>query len=85
MIKSLPPGFTVRPGTMEDIPSAVELFNIYSDHYLDVQEASIGDLETEWNTPKFNPQTDIRLVHSPENELIGYIELYFRVNLKVVS
>ncbi|MEA2008837.1 MAG: GNAT family N-acetyltransferase, partial [Chloroflexota bacterium] len=74
-ITQLPQGFTVRPGTMEDIPSAVELFNAYSQHYLGVQESTVSNLKTEWSTPKFNPKTDIRLVHNPENKLVGYIEV----------
>ncbi|RLD07376.1 MAG: hypothetical protein DRI56_06800 [Chloroflexota bacterium] len=79
-ITQLPQGFTARPGTMEDIPSAVELFNVYSQHYLGIQEFTANDLETEWSIPKFNPKTDIRLVHNPENELVGYIEVWTTSN-----
>jgi len=79
-INQLPQGFTTRPGTMEDIPSAAELFNTYSEHYLGVRDFTISELETDWRMPKFNPKTDIRLVHNQENELVGYIEVWTTSN-----
>jgi len=37
MKKELPQGFTSRGATMDDIPTAVELFNAREQHYLGIQ------------------------------------------------
>lgn len=79
-IVQLPSGFTARGATMKDIPSAVEFFNAYSDHYLGVRDFTISDVKTEWESPKFNPETDIRLVHNSENKLVGFIEVNTTAN-----
>lgn len=74
--EALPHGFTARPATMDDIPAAVDLFNTYSEHYLGIKGFTLDATETDWQTPKFNPETDIRLVFEPEGELVGYVEVW---------
>jgi ribosomal protein S18 acetylase RimI-like enzyme len=76
MKTSLPQGYTVRPGKMDDIPEAVNLFNTYSQHYLGVQTSTCSVVENEWHTPKFNPGTDTRLVFDHKGSLVGYIEVW---------
>jgi len=70
---TLPPGFTARNAVFADIPTTVELFNAYDNHYLGYQGATLNMVETEWKTPKFNPKTDIHLVFNPQGTLTGLI------------
>ncbi|MEN8171521.1 MAG: GNAT family N-acetyltransferase [Chloroflexota bacterium] len=80
MTTKLPPGFTMRPAEMTDVPEVVAVSNIFSKHYLDVEEFSVNDIETEWSEPKFSPQDDVRLVFSPKGKLVAYIEIWTTSN-----
>ncbi len=76
MNEILPNGFTARPGRLEDIPLAVELFNNYTDHFIGIRGVNEKLLKTEWTKPKFNPATDICMVFDPDKKLVGYIEVW---------
>jgi GNAT superfamily N-acetyltransferase len=73
---TLPTGFTFRPATMDDLASAVELFNICSVDQMGVESFSLNEVRVEWGTPKFNLKTNMRLVFSPEGRLVGHIEVW---------
>ncbi len=72
----LPYGFTKRNATLEDIPAVLSLLNAYNDHYLGFRGFTINSIETDWKTPKFEPENDIHLVFNPSGELVGYIEVW---------
>ena len=74
--QKLPPQFTIRNVSLSDIPAAVKLFNTYEQHYLGYQGFTLNNLETGWKTPGFNPETDIQVVFNPEDEMVGYIEVW---------
>jgi mycothiol synthase len=76
MNEKLPNGYTSRRATMTDVSTAVKLFNDYSEHYLDHRGFTENAIETEWKTPKFNVEEDIRLVFNPSGILVGYIEVW---------
>ena len=73
---TLPTGFTFRPATMDDLASAVELFNICSVAQMGLESFSLNEVKLEWGTPKFNLNTDTRLVFSPKGRLAGHIEVW---------
>ena len=73
---TLPAGFTFRPPKPEDIPAATQLINDFDEHYLGYRGITENSIETEWQTPDFNPETDIRLAFTPAGELVGYIEVW---------
>lgn len=73
----LPEGFTVRGANPHDIESALELYNAWAQaviHENDFADAEI--IRTEWESPKFDPARDIRLVFSPDGRMAGYIEVW---------
>jgi mycothiol synthase len=72
----LPNEFTYRPATMDDIPAVAKLTNDYTEHYLGYRVVTENDIKIEWTMPKFDPQSDIRLVCNPAGELVGYIEVW---------
>ncbi len=73
----LPNGFTTRGAAFDDVESAVKLFNAWAQSIIHQNEfADPAPLRNEWETPGFNPTTDICLVFSPEGMLVGYIEVW---------
>jgi GNAT superfamily N-acetyltransferase len=65
---------------MEDVETAVALMNEYSRHYLGVDEAPLDVIRTEWSSPGFDPQSDVRLVFTSDHELVGYVETWTNHN-----
>ena len=66
----------MRNAQFDDLERCVDLFNIYSQFYLGVNEASTEDITTEWTSPGFSPIEDIRLITNPQGDLVGYIEVW---------
>src|SRR4026207_985075 len=76
-ILEIPEGFTVRGATLDDVATALKLFNRWSQSM--IHEDEITDavaLRTEWASPGFNPAADIHLVFAPDGEMIGYVEVW---------
>ncbi|MDH5507785.1 MAG: GNAT family N-acetyltransferase [Anaerolineae bacterium] len=69
-------GFSWRPGSIDDVPQAVALFNACEQVMTGKQDFAISVTELEWKSPGFDPQSDIRLVYSPEDKLVGYMEVW---------
>jgi mycothiol synthase len=73
----LPKGFTIRGANINDVEPALRLFNTWSRSVIqqdDVTDA--GAIRNEWVSPGFDPAQDICLVFSPEEEMVGYIEVW---------
>ena len=80
----LRPGFVMRAATMDDLESVVAMFNQYSRYYMGIDEIISADIiGNEWTSPRFNTQTDIRLVFAPQGRLVGYIEVWTTGQLPV--
>lgn len=74
---ALPAGFTVRGAQMEDIEPAMRMFNAWSQSVIQADEITDSNsIRTEWISPGFDPERDIRLVFSPEGEMAGYVEVW---------
>jgi ribosomal protein S18 acetylase RimI-like enzyme len=76
-LNPLPAGFTARPLSLDDVQICFELFNTASQHLsgdLDIADPEI--LRNDWQDPKFNPQTNARLVFAPNGDLAGYVEVW---------
>ena len=72
----LPEGFTARPGRMEDLTSAVDMFNRCSMEMIGVEEFNGPEIEIEWKSPGLNQQTDQLVILAPGGELVGFIEVW---------
>jgi mycothiol synthase len=75
-IHNLPEGYTSRPAKMEDIAKAKDLFNVCSMETIGSASFTGEEIRNEWGTPGINPETDFRVVFSPEGDLVGYIEVW---------
>ncbi|MEJ2749323.1 MAG: GNAT family N-acetyltransferase, partial [Anaerolineae bacterium] len=68
--------FTMLPATMDDLETAVELFNICSQVQIGADEANVEEIRNEWQTPGFSLEDSVRLVLTPEDQLVGYVEVW---------
>ena len=74
---TLPAGFTVRGATLEDVEPSLELYNLWAQKIIGEDEINDAEaIRNEWVSPGFDPAEDIRLVFSPNDRLVGYIETW---------
>jgi mycothiol synthase len=69
-------GLSVRPANLDDMPTAVDFFNLYSLAVVGVERHNRDNLKREWTSPGVNLESDTRVVLSPEGDWIGYVEVY---------
>lgn len=74
--KGLKSGFTVRPPTMDDVESAVDLFNRCSMDMIGVNDFTEDEVRLDWQSPGFNLAEDARAVFSPDGELVGLTQVW---------
>lgn len=73
----LPRDFTTRGATLDDVEASIEMYNLWSQKVIGEDEITdIEAIRNEWKSPGFNPAEDIRLVFSPDETLVGYIEAW---------
>lgn len=77
---TLPPSFTVRPATLDDLKAAVALFNACSMNQIGTTEYELEDLRAEWQEPNFSFENSTRVIHAPDGQLVGYIEVWDTAN-----
>ena len=76
-IVELPEGFTVRGAHMDDVESALALFNRWSRSVIGRDEITVPDaIRNEWVSPGFDPAEAIRLIFAPNGQMVGYIEVW---------
>jgi len=76
-IVELPAGFTARGANMDDVESALIMFNRWSRSVIGRDEITDADgIRSEWLSPNFDPAQDICLVFAPNEQLAGYIEVW---------
>jgi mycothiol synthase len=76
LLKNLPRGCKSRPARMEDAENAVALFNACSKDLIGETPHDVDEQRVEWRTPKFDLETDTRLVSAPDGSIIGYAEVW---------
>jgi len=75
MTHALPEGFTTRPATMEDADLVADLWNERSEAVRNERPSTREDALSRWNHPKFDLETDSRLIFAPDGALIGYAHI----------
>jgi GNAT superfamily N-acetyltransferase len=69
----LPGGYTFRGATLNDVASIVYLLN---QRQLTEATFRADGFRREWQTLRFNPAMDVRLVFDPREYLVGYIQVW---------
>jgi len=73
---SLPEGYSSRPATMTDLERVVVLVNEFAIAVTGSGETTVERARGEWETPGFNPESNIRLVETAEGDLVGEVEVW---------
>ncbi|MBZ0317790.1 MAG: GNAT family N-acetyltransferase [Anaerolineae bacterium] len=68
--------FIVRPATLDDVEIATALFNKSSVYLTGIEEFDIEDTRREWTQENLKVEDNMRLVFTPDGELVGYIETW---------
>lgn len=66
--------FLLRPVALSDADAVTELINSFSQAFSGIIEQAPGEVEGFWKTPGIDLAEDIRMLYSPQDELIGYAE-----------
>lgn len=78
---TLPEGLIARGANLDDVESAMALFNRWSRAVIGRDEfADKGSIRDEWQAPGVDPAEDIRHIFAPNGELVGHIEVFTNVN-----
>ena len=73
----LPEDFAMRPATMADLHESVKLMNRATQALIGVERKFNDELiGMDWQSPGFDLERDTRLVISPQEAVVGYIELW---------
>lgn len=72
----LPAGFTMRSATKGDLEAVVDLVNLAFRDLLHAEFFSAQRLGSEWEAPGFNLETDSQVVLNPEEQIVGYFDVF---------
>jgi mycothiol synthase len=72
----LPAGFLMRPATIDDLETAVDLFNACSQVQIGTDEFDVDEYRTEWETPNFSLEDSVRLIFTPDEKIVGCAEVW---------
>lgn len=82
-MNTLPEGFKSRSATLDDVDIAAELFKINALATAGVEDINAEETRNAWQSPDFNPATDIQLVFTFDGKLAAYVEVWVNSNLPV--
>ena len=74
----LPPGYTLRPPTLADVPATVAMLNANSLATIGTPSFAENELAADWQEPGFTLDTDSRVVTAPDGQIAGMIDSFCR-------
>lgn len=80
---TLPEGFTTRSATLDDVDIAADLFKINALATAGIEDINAEETRNIWQSPGFNPATDIHLVFTNDGRLAAYVETWVNSKLPV--
>lgn len=69
-------GFIIRPVTMEDLPAAVDLYNLHARELYGANDFNLDETRSSWEAPVFHLSEDTLAVFTPAREMIGFVEFW---------
>lgn len=70
----LPPGFTWRAPTLDDVPNAVAMFNAVSMDLVGTQQFVEAEFAADWQEPGFDLATDARVIEDAAGQIVGSVD-----------
>lgn len=80
MDNQLPPNHTIRPPVMDDLQAVTDLISACDIAEYGQSDFTTEDLLIDWNKPDFDKTIDAWVVVAPDNQIIGYEEIWNRHN-----
>ncbi len=71
---NLPPGFTSRPATYDDLDHVAALLDSWELVYFGESEASRAELQFDWAAAWFDIERDARMIHAADGTLVAYAQ-----------
>lgn len=71
---NLPPGYTSRPATGDDLDDVVTLLDAWELEYFGASETTRSDLQFEWAAAWFDVERDARMIHAADGTLVAYAQ-----------
>ena len=76
--QQLPPGYTLRPPTLADVPATVAMLNAHSLAIIGTPSFAENELAADWQEPGFTLDADSRVVTAPDGQIAGMIDSFCR-------
>jgi mycothiol synthase len=73
---NLPDNLLVRPVVMDDLETAVEMFNLCAVDEIGRADVPLDGIRNEWTLPDFDLDASTRAVFTPEGQIVGYVEVW---------
>lgn len=83
--ETLPKNFLVRHPSMDDVQAVYELISTCDIAEYGTPDLTEEELRIQWSLPTQNIETDVWIVFSPENKVIGYAEVWHREHVRVFT
>lgn len=74
--RTLPEGLSIRPAQMSDVTATVALFNTWTQAVNGEDQHNEDDLKTEWSSEHFDLENSTRVILTPDNQMIAYVEVW---------
>jgi mycothiol synthase len=71
---NLPPGFTSRPATLDDLDDVAALVREWDLKYVGESEAARAMLQFEWGAAAFDMERDTRVIHTADGALAAFAQ-----------
>jgi mycothiol synthase len=68
--------FIARPTQMEDLEAVFALVQTFMLENFGMSNQTLDDLRSEWESPRFDVSKNTRSVYTPEDQLVGYVEVW---------
>ena len=69
---NLPPGFTSRPATSDDLDEIASLLEAWELAHFGETDATRSELQFEWGAAWFDMERDTRMIRAPDGALVAY-------------
>ena len=83
--ETLPKNFLVCRPSMDDLRAVYELISTCDKAEYGSPDLTEEELRSEWSSPTLNIETDVWVILSPENKLIGYAEVGHREHTRIFA
>ena len=73
---NLPPGYTWRGATLDDLATVTRTLNAHARHIIGVDDVSEDSLRVGWTSPQIDLAEDTRVILAPDGSVAAYGDLW---------